>query len=174
MAHKYLNKLGIKSNVTCIFNTRDKELDDKKRKRWKKQRKNHEFDERETWELCYTSATWLYEHIKMFKNSTKDIINLSYHKFNIPVLYDIPNDKLDLSVCCENQIANKYTKEVMEEHTQGEAIDLIIKYIEQYLLDIDHFNDYDFLEYHISETKAKEALQCAFKIYAEIINTMWW
>lgn len=164
MAHKYLNKLGIKSTDVCIFNTEYK----KHNKRYKKERKKYGFDTRETWNLDYTSATWLYEHLKLYKKL--NICDLSYHKFNIPVLYDIPKNEIDI-----NNPKQRYTKEVIEEHTQEECIDLIIKCLETYLLSDKLLGkDYNFEEFYEKELRACEALKCAFKIYAEIILAMWW
>lgn len=63
--HKYLNELGIASTESCIFNTHD--VSDSRMKQFKKERKKHSFDSRETWSLDYTLATWLYEHLMFFK-----------------------------------------------------------------------------------------------------------
>lgn len=165
MAHKYLNKLGIKSTEICIFNTEK----DKHNKRWKIERKKYGFDTRETYSMDYTSATWLYEHLKVYKKV--NICDLSYHKFNIPVLHDIPESEID-----KKDVNYRYTTEVIEERTQDEAIALIIDYLEQYLLKDKHYGkgNYDFEKFSKIEKRAYEALKCAFKIYAEIIPAMWW
>lgn len=162
MAHKYLNKIGIESDNPCVFNTENT----KNIKRYKKERKKYGFDTRETWSMDFTSATWLYEHLKVFKKA--NICDLEYHKFNIPVLYGLAKSEID-----ENDPYRRYTKEVIEEHTQGEAIDLMIRYLEQYLYE--YFKKSDTSANMFDEDiKRAEYLQCAFKIYSEVICAMWW
>lgn len=163
MAHKYLNKIGVKSTDPCVFRT--EERDAKRARRFKKERKKYGFDTRETWALGYTSATWLYEHLKVFKKCA--CINLDYHKFQIPVLYDIPEGELPDHIPEGHTRPTEYTTQVIEEHTQGEAIDYMTKYLKQYIRS-ETASDWD------EEMKGFEALQCAFRIYAEVIGAMWW
>lgn len=165
MAHRYLNKLGIESDNDCIFNTERGRC----KKRFKKERKKYGFDTRETWSMDFTSATWLYEHLKVYKKVAGEIVDLTCHKFNIPVLHDIPKDNLD-----EDISKRRYTIEVMQEHTQDESIDIMIEYLEKFLLKDRSIGDYDFDKFNESERRAYESLQCAFKIYAEVICSMWW
>lgn len=166
MAHKYLNKLGIKSTEACIFNTEYK----KHNKRYKKERKKYGFDTRETWSMDYTSATWLYEHLKVFKKN--NVIDMDFGKYKIPVLYDIPENELNDD---DDTVISRFTREVIEEHTQNEAIDLIIQYLENYLLSDKYLSkDCDAEEWSKIQTRACESIKCAFKIYAEIILAMWW
>lgn len=163
MAHKYLNKIGIDSENICLYNT--EAVDFERGEKFKKQRKKHGFDERETWDMAFTSATWLYEHLKMFKKVS--VVFLDGHKFNIPVLHDIPEDKLHEYIQQGCTFPVRYTTEEIEVRTQGEAIDLMLEYLEKYILSVDKFNTE-------IERKGFEALQCAFKIYAEVVGAMWW
>ena len=160
MSHKYLNKLGIKSDSTAIFNTEEKDQD--RDKRFKKQRKKYGFDERETWCLDYTFITWLYSHLRLYKKVS--IVNLDYHKFEIPVLYELSPDELEYDTGCK--YPKKYYKEVIETHTQGEAINLMIYYFQFYLL-----NDNSEIE---PEFRAFEKAKCGIKIFAEVFGAMWW
>ena len=173
MAHKYLNKLGIKSNSCSIFNPvrlfKFKEL---------KQKRTHGFATwQEVGDLDTTSAMWLYEHIKVYRDTAMEIIDFDVDpsRYDIPVLYDL--DEI------EYHMGNKLfpiavTKEVIESHSQLEAIDYIIKYLEYYLTEPD-FPSYDLpLEEAMnlvtySEAKQWASLRCAFKIYAVIIGSMW-
>lgn len=94
MSHKYLNKIGIKSTDTCIFNTEEK--DDSRNKRFKKQRKKYGFDERETWSMDYTLASWIYEHFMLYKKI--NCVDLTFHKFDIPKWDDkILDEKVEIT-----------------------------------------------------------------------------
>lgn len=71
---KYLDDIGVK-------NRPDKwdKKGDKRKEKWKEQRKLYGFDERETWCLNLSFYLWLYEHLKMFLEV--NCIDLNYHKF---------------------------------------------------------------------------------------------
>lgn len=100
--NKYLEKIGLKPNqygVNFTFTT------DKYKKKWKKQRKEYGFDERETYCMDIIFAEWLYSHCKMFLEKSRKTIDLSYYKYDY-------NEK-------------KYTQE--------EAIKKIIKWTKYYL-----------------------------------------
>lgn len=105
------------------------------------------------------SATWLYEHVQMYKEYASSVVNLNFYKFDIPVLYEIPSDKLTFKN--NSIIADSYFSINIENKTQLEAINLIIEYLEHYLIDRDGYKTNKYLEY-------------AFKIYSIIILSMWW
>jgi hypothetical protein len=149
MSHKYLNDIGIKSNDVCIFNTESIDKDKNRQKRFKKQRKEYGFDERETWSMDYTMATWIYSHFKAYKEYASKIVNLTYHKFNIPEW----NEE-------ENVISNE-----MIEINQEEAIDIVIKNIKFYLKYSDDLNKGDI---------AIKKFEYAFRIIGIIAPAMWW
>ena len=114
MAHKFLNKIGIKSTETCIFNTEEKDVS--RNNRFKKQRKKYGFDERETWSMDYTLACWIYEHFMLYKEI--NCVDLTFYKFNIP----------------------KWNDEILDEKievTQEEAINLVLEHIEFFLINED-------------------------------------
>ena len=167
MAHKYLNKLGIKSDDPCVFNSENKR--DKRIKRFNKQRAIYGFDERETWSMDYTLATWLYEHLKAFKHFT--ICNLDYHTFDIPVLYPLAQDELEFAD--GYNFPNRYTKEVIENHTQGESIDYMIDYLKHYLVD-DKDISFDSDCQIETEMRGFEYYQGALKIFTAVCGAMWW
>ena len=148
MSHKYLNDLGIKSSDICIFNT--EETKDKRMKRFLKQRKKYGFDERETWSMDYTMGTWLYSHFKAYKKYANKIINLTFHKFDIP--------KWD-----KKETFSQETKQVTEE----EAINIIIKNLKFYL------KNYDCIDFK-KEEKANMKFQYALRIIGIIHPTLWW
>jgi len=149
MSHKYLNDIGIKSNDVCIFNTESIDTDKDGQKRFKKQRKKYGFDERETWSMNYTMATWIYSHFKAYKKYASKIVDLTYHKFNIPKW----NEE-------ENVISDE-----MIEINQQEAIDIVIKNIKFYL----KYND-DLDKGNIAIRK----FEYAFRIIGIIAPAMWW
>lgn len=157
MAHKYLNKLGVSSKDSCIFNSED--TSDKRYKLFKKQRKKYGFDERETWSLDYTLATWLYEHLCVYEKVT--IVRLDYHEFDIPVLY-IETDS-------ENENKKKtYTK--LEHKNQKEAMDLCIEYLGKYIFSKCNDKFVPFEEEEIICVYYKTALE----IISIIFPALWW
>jgi hypothetical protein len=141
---KYLEEIGISESQTCApMTTAD---DDSRMPRFIKQREEYGFDERETWALNFTFACWLYEHLRMYLEVGGQMVNLSYHHFDIPVL-------------------NEDNTEAIENHTQEECIALCCQYLENYLkLE----NDVDMCE------SADRNLKAAIKIFAEISPAMWW
>lgn len=177
MAHKYLNQLGIKSDAPCIFNP-VRRLNFKE---WK-QKRTHGFAMwQEIGSLDYTSATWLYEHIKLYREKAPEIIDFESDinpVFDIPVLHYIPESEREYTN--DLKIYPKAVmREVIEPHGQLEAIDYIIKYLEYYFTEPDYPSD-DIpwggereKSIGISEAKQYECLTCAFKIYAIIISSMW-
>lgn len=164
MPHKYLNEIGIKSDYSAIFNT--EEMDNERQEYFIKQRQIHSFDERETWSMDYTFATWLYEHLQAYKEFAQDIIDLEFNTFLIPVLYDIPENKL-IYVNESKTIVQQYMYEIVEEHTELEAIDIMIDYLKKYLTDT--YSD-DWKEDQIKI----EYLQGTIGVLKEVIPALWW
>ena len=167
MAHKYLNKIGIKSDNPCVFNSEDTK--DRRIKLFKKQRKIYGFDERETWSMDFTLATWLYEHLKAYKHFT--ICDLEYHTFDIPVLCPLTQDELEFED--GYNFPNRYTKEVVETHTQRESINYMIDYLAHYLVK-DRNETFDPAYSMEAEIRGFEYYQCALKIYTAVCGAMWW
>ena len=170
--HKYLNELGIKSDDVCIFNTENDEQDPERETAFFYERQLHSFDSREIWSLDYTSATWVYEHLKMYKDLAGQVVNLHHQQVSIPVLHEIP----DIGKRYYNGFLEAYHKEVIEIRTLEEAIDLILSYLEYYLLNQDYYiKEYDSLyKEQVEACKLSESLTCAFKIYAIILEYLWW
>ena len=155
MAHKHLNKLGIDSNNSCIFNSED--TSDKRNKLFKKQRKKYGFDERETWSLDFTLATWLYEHLCVYEEIAA--VRLDYHEFDIPVLY------------IETDLENKkktYTK--LEHKNQKEAMDLCIEYLGKYISSTGNDKFVPFEEQDLMH----EYYETALEIIKIILSALWW
>ena len=168
--HYYLNKLGIKSDDPCIFNSGNNS-EQYNCKRFKKERLKYGFDSRELWSMDYTSACWLYEHIKLYKKIAGKIVDLNFRTFYIPVFYEIPENELEYN----GKYPKNYLCTQIETRTQLEAIDFIIQYLEFYL----KYDEYDDTEEDLdkinkNEQMAYEYLQGAFRIYAEILPSMWW
>lgn len=101
---KYLDDLGIprKEQGTNFIKGSFK-----RRRRWAKARKKYGFDERETWDLERSFVEWIYTRVMMYKDCTKDIIDLKFHK--------IPYKDAEI--------------------TQKEAIDRILQLSQAYLKD---------------------------------------
>lgn len=168
--HYYLNKLGIKSDDPCIFNTGNRQ---DSQKQYKKERLKHGFDSRELWSMEYTSACWLYEHINLYKEKAGKIVDLNFFTYYIPILYEIPNDELEYIE--GSKLPKKYLQEQIETRTQLEAINFIIQYLEFYLKhETDEETEEDLDKINKNEQIVYEYLQGAFRIYAEILPSMWW
>lgn len=141
--HKHLNELGIKSTESCIFNTR--EDTNPGQKQFKKERKEHSFDMRETWSLDYTLATWLYEHLMVFKEIDKKA--RTKNKIEINTLVMTKKGSFD------------YQTETM---TEQQAIELACEYLGEYLTI--SFVDSNRFEYE----------KAALGIVSELLPILWW
>ena len=170
--HKYLNDLGISSTELCIFNTRetDNGKETGREKRFKKQREKYGFDERETWAMDYTLITWLYSHLKWYKNHAP--INFEFHHFDIPVLEDIPEDEIEWNEA--RTYAPAFQKEVIKKDvSQKDAMKLALKYMKYFLKKEDDEED-DFKAAAEIETRRFECAKCSLKIVAELFPALWW
>lgn len=81
MAHKYLDDIGVTSNQEHWWFDDNQYPDDKRLKKWEKEREIYGFDDRETWDLQHTFYLWLYERLMKYVESASPIVNLEYHKF---------------------------------------------------------------------------------------------
>lgn len=171
--HKYLNDIGIPSTDPCIFNTAD--TSDDRMDRFVAQREKYGFDDRETWNLDYTMASWIYSHLRMLLDVS--IVDLEYHKFDIPALEDIPLK--DREYFPGTTIPKRCTREIVKSNvTEKECIEEICKYLAFFLVDNDIDEDAD-MDAQIKEEidadqKGYECLSCAFKILAIISPALWW
>ena len=168
LPHKYLNKLGIKSDEACVFNSENEirffSGEKGRGEVFAEERMKYGFDQRETWALSFTLATWLYEHLQVYKEIGGQVVDLDFHKFDIPVLYKIPNDCLEMEEGLN--VAKQYLYCETEKHTQLEAIDLMIKYLEKYLTGHSRSLAEELIEL--------EYFQGALAIYAKVSPAMWW
>lgn len=135
--NKYLDKLGLK--ITDYGTNWCTDKNDKRKKKWKKERKEYGFDSRETWNLNTTFVEWLYSHLKMYKKEANKKVDLTYHKFMWKG----------------------------QEITQLDAINLIIKECEFYLLNKNSDNIG-------AENEAYKRMQEILKLWADIFPSMWW
>ena len=149
---KYLNDIGIKEDETCIPNSAD--TSDERMPRFLEQREKYGFDERETWSLEFTFACWLYEHLMMYLEIADNTINLSFHKFKIPVIQE-QNKEFDYETVKDNI---KY-----EETTQKECIELCIDYLKKY-----------FETNREMDERSDAYLRIAIEIFSIISPAMWW
>ena len=110
--------------------------------------------------------------MKLYKKIAGTIVDLNFHTFYIPVFYEIPENELEYD---GHNLPKKYLQTQIETRTQLEAINFIIQYLEFYL----KYDEYDDTEEDLdkinkNEQMAYEYLQGAFRIYAEILPSMWW
>lgn len=92
MNHKYLNDIGVKNeDIPWNWNP-----EDGRQEKWKQQREEYGFDERETWSLDSTFEFWLYERLKMFNDI--NIVDTSYHK------YEFENEQITFQDCIDRML----------------------------------------------------------------------
>ena len=142
--HAYLNEIGIKSTECCVFNTREK--DASRDKKFKKQREKHSFDSRETWSLDYTLCGWLYEHLMVFKELGSEVVDFTYHEFEIDKVKIVDGSPTFKTVTVNEE----------------EAIDIACDYLHRSL--ISSWASNDRFVYG----------QAAMRIVAEIMPSLWW
>lgn len=107
--NKYLEDLGLRPEDYGVnFSPKN----DKRRKKWAKQKEKFGFDERETWSLDHYFAEWLYSHCKMYLKEASKVIDLESE-----VKYEIDGRK----------------------YNQKEAIERILELLESYLTGINHY-----------------------------------
>lgn len=150
MAHKYLNKIGVKSTEPCVFNTDGREKN-KRQKRFDKERKIYGFDSRETWSMDYTLATWLYEHLSWYLHNAP--INMEFHKIEVPLMPE--------------RDENGNWKESPEKTvTQKKAIKMVLKHLKYYIKNEDLWTDNGIV--------AEKHLDLALDITRRLIRLLWW
>lgn len=129
------------------------------------------FDERECWDLSYTSRVWLYSHLKLYLESAGSVVNLGHCTdgntilYNIPVLY-----RTDKKIFTEEK---QWYEERIEEHTLKESIEICINYLRDYLINAEVISE-KFEDSIRLDGESLEKVQCAIKIFAEIFPEIWW
>lgn len=175
--HRFLNEIGIKDDHICAPSTTDDDNGSERMELFIKEREEYGFDQRETWSLDFTAALWLYEHLKMYKEKAGEIVNLSFHRFNISeVKVDQKIWETEKISDIQDHVSTGEEKEI----TQEEAIDLCCDYLEHYIkteerqeqAEKEHRNT-RFASMIRETVDAYEAKQ-AFHIFAEILPAMWW
>lgn len=105
---------------------------DERQPLWERERAIYGFDRREIWNLDMTFVEWIYTRLMMYKEHS--CVDFSFHKF-------------------------KFKSKVI---TQGEAIDYILKWAKEILLDPNN----DELRYKNSRRICT--------VWKEILPVMWW
>lgn len=140
MKHKYLQELYPDGKLPFPYGEED----------------YHDFDERDTFNMDYTLAAWLYECLRYFQERVSKIINLDFHKFYID------NETLTQSQCIERMIEDCKTILLMEEFTDEEYDEML--------------NDSEKLmsKYQKREKQADAAKDDLFKVLSNVHWAMWW
>lgn len=164
IVHKYLNEIAVKSTDPYIFNS---EVVSLCAAEYIKEIIEHGFDS-EAWALGYVSATWLYEYLRVYKDWANKVIDLDAIEFDIPILYRIPDDKLEYRAGYSFPVS--FLESKIERKTQKETIDIMCRYLKNFLLHKELDAD---KAVAICDVLSYEYLQGAFSIYAEVISSMW-
>ncbi len=77
---KYLKDIGLTQD-DLTFDDNDYNYNKETLDLFKKQREEHGFDEREVWSLRYNIALYLYTRIKMYDETSDELIDKDFHKF---------------------------------------------------------------------------------------------
>ena len=146
---KYLEEIGVCPSAIIDSNKYHDLESDSRDELFESQRTEFGFDERETWDLRYTSACWLYSRLKMYVDVASKIVDLEYWK------YDIDG----------------------EEKTQLEVINEMIRLLESHIkyennTDISESLSSD--ELGELEKESESNLKKAFELYSKIVEQMWW
>ena len=154
---KYLDELG---KVDVIMPD-EPYGDDERQERWKQQKEECGFDDRETWSLNGTMAGILYEHLRMFMDTASDVINLEFYRFEVEKIVGWRN-------LTEGKIT--YPEPIFKkvEITQKECIETMIEYLGYYIKEPE--SD----DLIAGECMAIEYGKAAFRIFAEVLPAMWW
>ena len=154
-----------------IFNT--KKIDKVSRhEKFMKQREDYGFDERETWNMGYTSILWLYAHLKRYKKWTpielydkkyadEYLINIIRKDENGIYLYDKVKTTYNNEYTCSDIVFKKDKKRL----TCGFIIDEICEYFEYY---IKNYNDAN--NHTLAITIAGEGVN----LYGQILESLCW
>ena len=140
--NKYLEDIGLRQDkygTNFISNKLDK-----RHRRWKKQRKEYGFDDRETWCLDNMFAQWLYSHLMMYKEKASEVVDLEYRVFHWK------------------------GKNI----TQLDAIDIIINASKDYLLVESKYID-NTISYQERE-KIYDNFSDVMTLWGVILPCMWW
>lgn len=119
----YLNKLGVAGGIPL-------ESTDKRRKKYRKERKKYGFDQRDTWNLSMTMIELLYERLCLYKKEASKHIQLDFHKFEYKgvektqlEMIDILLDKLKVKLVVEDYDLDK--EMVLEKYAYTDDIWII-------------------------------------------------
>lgn len=112
--NKYLEDLGLNINEYGVNPLSEKK--DSRKRRWRKQKRDYGFDDRETWGLDYCFAEWLYSHLMMYKEMAGKIVNLNYYKFNWQGKEITQLEAIDILINASRDyilVENSYVKNIM-------------------------------------------------------------
>lgn len=112
MISKYLKNLGLKKeDLPQGWGT---DSDDKRQKKWKKEREEYGFDNRETWSLDYTFKLWLYERLSMYNEVAPNVIDTSFHK------YEFRGEQITFQDCIDKMLEGLKIDLTVEDYNQTE------------------------------------------------------
>lgn len=167
----YKDLLPFKDNIfeSTLFNTKAKDKVGRQ-ELFKSQRQTYGFDERETWNLNFTSVLWIYAHLKRYLDwACVELYDTKVcHMYTVPVvakdpagkyLYDI--EVVELESGLKHRELNLKTYD--EELSEGKIIELICEYLEQCIQS-------DYLDDELGFALAQHAI----KLYADILPSLWW
>lgn len=194
---KYLKELGMTTDDIVAPGTTNQPTKDGLAEKFEKERAEWGYDSRETYSLDQTAAVWLYEHLCIYKDVASEVVDLEYNK------YELPTVVVDDGIWAETHIAKfaDYISTEKKTLTLLEGIELCMSYLKDFLheeelnddADEDDVEDDSDIDDDVAELLRSteevtaESLyyakienikmykgQTAFKIFAEMLPSMWW
>ena len=152
MSMNFLEEIGVNIKDPAI-NSMEYPLEEnvERSKKFEEQRDTYGFDERETWDLRYSSSCWIYQRLKMFKILASETIDLDIYSIDIT-----PDNSSETEV-----------------RTLEGCIDFVIENLERYI----RYENRDGIVESFSlneDAEVREGLSRAFIVYGKIVNYLWW
>ena len=172
--HYYLDQLGLKpEDYDLSMYCRDPERSKKDRKKLKKKYKKNGFWTSDTWDLDFTTAAWVYEHLMAYRDAANKIIDMS-GMVNIHLIHprtDVPENELRDAVMNRGKKDSK--KIVFTSETQKmslyDAIGAMADDLARYLTNNDVYNNA-----LLRDIENTTYLRNAMHNYAELLPALWW
>lgn len=129
MKHKYVRELFPDENLPFPYNEED----------------YHDFDKRDTYNMCNTIIVWMYQCLRFFQDEASKIVDFNFHKFEI--------DGIEL--------------------TQRQCIDRMVEDCKAILYDSGAFEDFREENEYVKNI-VYPAVDDLFKVFSKVYCVMWW
>ena len=172
--HYYLDQLGLKPEDYDLSSyCKDPDRSKKDRKRLKKKHEKYGFWDSDTWNLDFTTALWVYEHLMSYRDTVSEIIDMS-DKVSIHLIHprtDAAESELRDAVI--NRGKKDVKKIIFKSETRRmsvyDAIGAITDDFARYLTNNDTYKDA-----LLKDFENTAYLQNAMHNYTDLLPGLWW